>query len=317
MPMTASPLALLAMALAAQPPLPPAPAAIPDIALAAAPDDADPASTAVRLREAGERMTVAVTIDGAGPFRFVVDTGATRTVISDRLAALLALPAIPALHIHSVGGESDVPAVRIAALGLGDMPARAVEAPVLSETHLGAAGILGIDMLADRKVVVDFIARRMSVEPAGRRTRTPAADEIVVTARRRYGQLVVADADAAGQRIWAVVDTGSMTTIGNPVLREMLVRRRRATIETSSVTDVVGNRVPVEFARTRSIRLGRWLIGDPVFAFADAHAFVRFGLERRPSMLLGMDLLRAFAKVSIDFRRQTVRLARRRADQLD
>ncbi|MEK6638843.1 MAG: retropepsin-like aspartic protease [Pseudomonadota bacterium] len=38
------------------------------------------------------RMTVPVMINGQGPFRFVIDTGADRTVISSELAERLGLP---------------------------------------------------------------------------------------------------------------------------------------------------------------------------------------------------------------------------------
>ncbi|MBA2770996.1 MAG: aspartyl protease family protein [Sphingomonas sp.] len=42
-----------------------------------------------------ERMTVPVSIGGRGPYRFVVDTGAERTVISRELARELSLDAGP------------------------------------------------------------------------------------------------------------------------------------------------------------------------------------------------------------------------------
>jgi hypothetical protein len=42
-------------------------------------------------------------------------------------------------------------------------------------------------------------------------------------------------------------------------------------------------------------------------AFADAHPFKRFGLLDRPAMLLGMDTLRVFHRVSVDFAQRKVR----------
>ena len=36
-------------------------------------------------------------------------------------------------------------------------------------------------------------------------------------------------------------------------------------------------------------------------AFADAHPFKLFGLDKKPSMLLGMEGLRSFERVSVDF----------------
>jgi predicted aspartyl protease len=284
--------------------LPPAVAAPAD-ASAEPPDD--PSSTALPLRASDDRMTVNVMINGAGPFRFIVDSGATRTVVSRRLATLLSLPSAGTVTLHSVGGATEVDSVKIASVALNGLPAQSIVAPVLEEEYLGAVGILGIDTLANKRVVIDLHRNSMTVEPARRSARIDHdPGEIVVVARRRYGQLVLADADAAGLRIYAVVDTGSMVTLGNLVLRDKLVRRKRAQAETIDIVDVVGHTIQGQYARISDIRLGSTHIQGATIAFSDAHAFDRFGLSGKPSMLLGMDLLRGFRRVSIDFRNRTV-----------
>ena len=273
---------------------------------AAPPEDSG--STAVALRNADQRMTVKVMINGAGPFRFIVDSGATRTVISRRLATLLGLPSAGTVTLHSVGGESQVEAVKIAALSLSDMPAQPIIAPELAEADLGGVGILGIDVLANKRVVIDLKNNRMKVEPAGRYRPPAELGEIVVTARRRYGQLVLADADAVGTRIYAVIDTGSSVTLGNIVLRDKLVRRKRAQALPVDIIDVTGHVIKGHYAQINDIRLGTTHIQQSTIAFSDAHAFERFGLDKKPSMLVGMDLLRCFDRVSIDFKHKTVSL---------
>jgi hypothetical protein len=42
-------------------------------------------------------------------------------------------------------------------------------------------------------------------------------------------------------------------------------------------------------------------MGNAAIAFADAHPFKLFGLDKKPSMLLGMEGLRSFERVSVDF----------------
>lgn len=286
------------------------PASVPAPVLHAA-DPVPPPATAVALQAAETRMTVAVTIDGAGPFRFIVDSGATRTVVSSRLAALLGLPPAGMVELHSVGGASRVASVRIAALALGALPAQAIVAPVLEEGDLGAAGILGIDALAGKKVVIDLIRDRMTVAAGDRHSAPASGGEIVVVARRRYGQLVLADAAVAGERIWAIVDTGSMMTIGNGELRRRLVRGRHAAPVAISLTDVTGRVMPLAVSPVGEMRLGAWRLRGLSIAFSDVHAFDRFGLADKPSMLLGMDMMSAFSRVSIDFGRRTVRLLKR------
>ena len=51
-----------------------------------------------------KRMTGPVTINGAGPFPFVADTGANQSVISAELAATLALPAGDSQELNGVAG---------------------------------------------------------------------------------------------------------------------------------------------------------------------------------------------------------------------
>ncbi len=271
----------------------------------------DPASTAVKLREIDSRMTVPVLINGKGPFRFIVDSGATRTVISSRLAAELALPSAGTVPLHSVGGESDVPAVLIGSLYVGALPAKQIVAPVLDEANLGGEGILGIDTLQGKKVVIDLVHHTMAVDAADKYLRPASDNEIVVTARSRLGQLVLADADVSGQHISAIVDTGSMVTLGNFTLRDKLVRHRRATPQQTTITDVTGRKIVATYAPIGDLRLGPWHMQNVVIAFDDAHAFERFGLTKKPAMLLGMDMMQAFTRVSIDFARRTVRLLRR------
>ena len=59
-----------------------------------APDDKLPAQkdNIQGSQDASDHLTVDTYVNDKGPFRFVVDTGADRTVISDTVAASLGLP---------------------------------------------------------------------------------------------------------------------------------------------------------------------------------------------------------------------------------
>lgn len=304
-------LALIQAASAAPAPPPLDPASLPSpLPVDSSTVPGAPASTAVKLREVDTRMTVPVLINGKGPYRFIVDSGATRTVISGTLAAQLGLPSAGTVPLHSVGGEAQVPAVHIDSLYVGALPAKEIVAPVLDEANLGGLGILGIDTLQGKKVVIDLVHHAMSVEPADRYSAPAQSGEIVVTARSRFGQLVLADADAAGQKVYAIVDTGSMVTLGNSTLKDKLVRRKRAAPQDVTITDVTGQKIVASYAPITDLRLGDFHMANVVIAFDDAHVFERFGLSNKPAMLLGMDMMQAFTRVSIDFARRRVRLVR-------
>jgi predicted aspartyl protease len=256
-----------------------------------------------------QRLTVPVRINGGGPYHFVVDTGAERTVISRELAERLTLARSDPVTLLSVTGFDQVETAEVAELRLGSSRTSMddFEAPMLSAYNLGAAGMLGIDSLQNKRVVLDFHEMRMSISDA-RHAAARDSDEIVVTARRRLGQLILVDADADGEKISVIIDTGSEVSIGNPRLRQELMERGRlGTPIPIRITSVTGGQTPAEYMQVHSVRIGGITLKNMPVAFADPQIFRRLGLDRKPAMLLGMDTLRLFDRVSIDFANRNVR----------
>ena len=57
------------------------------------------------------------------------------------------------------------------------------------------------------------------------------------------------------------------------------------------------------------MRLGGLVVNNMPIAYADLHTFARFGLQNKPSILLGMDVLHAiFDRVLVDFKARKVPL---------
>ncbi len=253
------------------------------------------------------RMTVPVTIEGRGPYQFVVDTGSDRTVVSRELATLLKLAAGESVTMHSMTGVGPATTVTVPSLTLAGQTTRAINAPALQQEYLGGHGLLGIDTLKGRRVVMDFTNRTLSVLRAGEREAYDP-DTIVVTARSKFGQLVLVDADVDGTPITVIIDSGAETTVGNASLRALLSRRnKRLQFFKTELIDVTGGRLPAEYAAVGRVRIAGMTVENPVIAFADAHPFKRYGLNTKPAMLLGMDVLRGFRRVSVDFAQRKVR----------
>ena len=271
----------------------------------------DPAGGQLPLGEdKALRLTVPVMINGQGPFNFTIDTGADRTVISKELAERLNLPAGGKARLHAMGGQADVRLVKVEKLQVSTNIARDIKAAALPVRNLGADGLLGIDSLKGQRIVIDFAAETMRLEPStvAEEVVANAGELIVVTARTRLGQLVLVDADANGQKVWVVVDTGSSNSIGNTKLRKLLVRRdKRTVIKPIEMVDVLGKRTPADYTVVDRLRIGGILMGGAAVAFADAHPFKIFDLTGKPSMLLGIDGLRSFRRVSVDFSSRKVK----------
>jgi len=158
--------------------------------------------------------------------------------------------------------------------------------------------------------MMDFEKRLIKVEDA---TRPPKElpDEIVIIARRSRGQLILTHVRASGLSLDAVIDTGSEMTIGNPILREKLVRRRQK-IETVKAVGVTGKEIELEVAVIPELQIGGILIRNLPIAFADLPPFHVFGIADEPALFLGTDVLDAFRKVSLDFRARKVRFQLKR-----
>ncbi|MEL7721687.1 retroviral-like aspartic protease family protein [Citromicrobium bathyomarinum] len=290
-------LALVAMSFAE-------PAQPPEVAAAALPEDAaPPAIERVRLREDGnDRLTVPVTIDGSGPYDFLIDTGAQGTILSNRLTGALGMIPSGSATIVSTAGRARVETVRIDSLVFANKDIAGLTTPVLDHGHLGADGILGLDALQGLRVLIDFRAGRMDVVDTGEQAPRSGYD-IVVRAHERRGQMIIADALIDGVETAVIIDTGAQFSLGNLALLEALQAHER---ETVSGTDVLGLNYDGRIARVAALRLGSLQLADLPVAFADSPALDELGFADRPAMLLGIGNLRRLDRLAIDFRHRQV-----------
>ena len=247
------------------------------------------------------RMTVPVSIEGKGPFSFVIDTGAERTVLSRKLATNLNLEAEEPAQLLSIAGSRTVDMVYVPSLTLGTKSYGGLISPVLRATDIGADGILGLDGLQNHRILFDFLDNQITVEDAAEKHRYVSTREIVVAAKRRSGQMIFTDATVGGVPVNVIVDTGAEVSIANPVLQRKLIQRKKESGEDNLLIAVTGDKVGVEFGQARDFRIGRAQFDWVVVAFADAPPFEKFGMKKKPALLLGMDVLRQFDRVAIDF----------------
>jgi hypothetical protein len=288
---------------ATRPNLPPLPPAIIDNSLAIEGED-------LKARHVETRLTVPVGVNGHGPYHFLVDSGADTSVVGLRIARDLNLPLGTQAILNGMTARHIVDRVMISALNLGVTTINDLQVPALREHDLGGQGIIGIDALVNQRLMMDFEKKLIKVEDASKPAR-PLPGEIVVTAKRRRGQLILTRVGAAGVALEAVIDTGSQITIGNIALRDRLIRKRHK-FETIEVTGVTGVTVDLQVTRIAALQLGSVTLRDIPIAFADVPPFALFGLSEQPALLLGTDLLEKFRRVSLDFRARKVRFQLRR-----
>jgi predicted aspartyl protease len=251
------------------------------------------------------RMTAPVRIEGQGPYPFVVDTGANRTVVAAELAMKLGLPEGELEPVQGVAGMQMAPTA-FASLTVGDRTGRRSPVSLLPSAAIGGQGLLGLDRIGDQCVTLDFRAQQLVIGAAP--PRWAGTYEVSVHAHWRDGQLTMVDADLAGIPVVAFIDSGADTTIGNMALHHFCLERDTSVKWIKvPVISATGQTMEAEMADLPNLRVGGFRLPDWPVAFVDLHTFSMWGLTERPAILLGMDLLSRFDRVSLDFTRGVVR----------
>lgn len=265
-----------------------------------------------------DRMTVQVRLSGTGPFQFLVDTGADRTAISRDLAARLGLAKGDKAAIHTIAGVSTVSTATIPDLELTKKPLTVKDAPLLDSGDMGADGILGVDSLRSQRVLFDFGTKTLSIVPSAVPDFNDEPGTIVVQAERKNGRLVVTDATANGRDLTVVIDTGAQLSIGNEALKRQLIGPNLVDpYQQVQLQSVTGGLISGDYMFVREIQIGGLTLKNLAIVFAESHAFKELKLDRKPALLLGMNAIRAFKKVSIDFASRKFRVVLPESSQLD
>jgi predicted aspartyl protease len=305
---------LLALAVALLP-VPAEAMPVPTIPPATLDDALEITGDAIDAKQIRTRMFIDVAVNGRGPFRFLVDSGADRSVVGSGIAARLALPPGPQVNLQSMAGPSTATTAIIDTLKIGNSEIYNINAPVLPEIFIGAQGVLGIDALAEQRLMLDFDLRQVTIQDS-RRPPPREEGEIVVTARLRKGQLILTQASSDGRSIYAVIDTGSEITVGNMALRARAIRSHARTHPITLIS-VTGQSTIADLAIMPEIRIGGVILRNVPVAFADVPPFALFGLARPPALLLGTDVLASFRRVSLDFHNRKVRFVLRRGTPME
>lgn len=285
------------------PDVPPLPPAYFDPTLAVGGED-------LKAKKIETRLGVDVQVNGRGPYKFIVDSGADSSAVGLRIARDLQLPLGTPAVLNGMTARNVVDRVHVAELTLGPTTVRDLQLPALREVDLGGDGLLGIDALVRQRLMMDFDKKLIKIEDAAKPMKYSPGD-IVITARRQRGQLILTEVRAAHLRLDAVIDTGTEISIGNTALRDKLLRRKHVmtTVEAIGVTGVPAK---LQLAFIDELQLGPVLLRNVPIAFADVPPFELFGLSKEPALLLGTDILENFRRVSLDFRARKVRFQLRR-----
>ncbi len=122
-----------------------------------------------RINRAEPLIIVQVMVNDRGPFRFVIDTGASMTIISPGAAKRAGISSSGVnAKARGAGGHLDATVIKIRSLRLGtllhtNLPAAIVSLAMLNRTpRLKLDGILGYNLLRRYRVTIDYPRRTLS-----------------------------------------------------------------------------------------------------------------------------------------------------------
>lgn len=273
----------------------------------ARPVDRAPADAAPNLLDAWidayGRPTAAVTINGAGPYSFLVDTGATTTVVGARHAEAMGLEPLGLVRVNGTTGTAELPMASASLLSAGALRMRNLRVALIDEISFAQwDGILGADVFVGRRLTFDIARKVVRLERSGLETTLSMRPKPNI--RLRNGILPELKGKVGGIAATFVIDTGADGSIINPPLARALSLRFPALQRRPNVvvTGVTGRTLVGEAVALPRVDLPDISAVDCVAVAADASIFRVWDLQDEPAMLVGIDLLSRLKSFTIDYR---------------
>jgi predicted aspartyl protease len=266
-------------------------------------------AAATRLDKIG-RIWAPVSVNGQGPYRLVLATGASHTALTPHLAEALGIQADPAATVMLRGatGSVAVPMVPVETLEIGDFLMEPHQLAVIPDALGGADGVLGMDGLSNKRIHIDFRHDRVTITRSKNQRAASGYSTIPVSVL--HGLLVV-DASMAGVPVKAIIDTGGQVTLGNQALRLALEERRGDGVQEGKLDQVFGSTLDMQVGTrlaTPALALGTLRVRSPAMTFADFEIFKYWKMTDEPAMLIGMDVLGLLDTLVIDYRRRELQV---------
>ena len=250
-------------------------------------------------------------INGKGPFAFIVDTGADRTVVADDLLDAAGMVRGEQVVVAGIVRTTVTTMAKISRLRLGAIECRDLVVPGLPRAMMGADGYLGLDVIDGHRVTFDFSNHILTVDASrsafGLNPVGFSSERIFASGR--LGHLRALDCRVDGIRATAFIDTGSQVSACNSSLFRELARHKPAqnTRGRVSMSGVTGGKIEGSLTSIDRIHLAGLSFGECELVIADFEVFKIWGLADKPALLIGMNLLRGLAKVAIDYGRKEIR----------
>lgn len=239
---------------------------------------------------------VAVSFGDKGPYRFILDSGASVNGVNVKLAPELGLLARTKARISGMGGSEITPVylVRDIAINAMHFYDELIFIGLRNPPFAGAAGMLGASFVARQPVEFDFDAAELRVHEAGQ----PDFTAYTMLSSRRLSpgsadHRVMVDVTLDGMPLRLLVDTGASAEISlnSACVQRLKLWNRYPVLASGHTVDINSARVRRRTVKVPDFRLGAFAIAATPVSLAPP------GVQRSDASdgVIGMRTLRRFA----------------------
>ena len=281
---------------------------VPDVVVEAP----EPRYVAPTRRDRIGRIWAPVLINDQGPFRLVLDTGASHSAVTAGVAAALGLPLTDGktVMLRGVTGSREVPTIPVDSLVVGDLELRSRRLPIVIDALGGAEGVLGTEGLQDKRIFIDFRNDKITIFRSHSEQAPPGF--VTIPIRIQGGLLLIADVRVGPVRGKAIIDTGGQATLANGALRDALVQRLHP--EDIRVDEITGATLDVQRGDRLAMppmTIGEMTIRGATITVGDMFIFQHWHMTKEPAVLIGMDVLGLLDTLIIDYKRHELQVRQR------
>lgn len=254
------------------------------------------------LRDRIGRIWAPVLIDGKGPFRLVLDTGANRSAVTTSIVQSLGSTVRKSkpLLVHGVTGSAIVPAIHVGEMEFGELMVKSSVLPIVPDVFGGAEGILGKEGFEDKRIFVDFGHDRLVISRSHKERAPPGFATVPV--RVQHDGLLIAEVRIGSVKAKAVIDTGGQQTCGNLALRDALLRHAKDQPLSNEIIGVTLDRQTGQTLPIPPLNFGSVEIRNMTVMLGDISMFQQWKLIKEPALLIGMDVLGSVDTLIIDYK---------------
>jgi hypothetical protein len=273
----------------------------------------EPRFAAPTLRDRIGRIWAPVLINGHGPYRLVLDTGATHSAIIPQVVDSLGISLASAMTVRVTGvtGSAVVPTVAVDSLEVGELSMDATHLPVVADVFGGAQGVLGTEGLSDKRILIDFGRDRVLIMRS--RGNLDRNGFVTLPLRQLRDHLLALDVLVGAVHAKAIIDTGAQVSIGNSALRTALQRRNQEGAQKQEIEGVTLDIAHGDMIPAPPIEVGSLRFNGMSITYGDMYIFDRWHLSRDPTLVLGMDVLGTVDVLVIDYRLRELQIRLRRS----